>query len=275
MKFRNVLFILILCCASIIMFMSTLTDMIKTSSQILSAQDEEGFVKYRLIKPKRLSTVRGSIFIFPPTGGENIIDRLYGRQLASLGYEVFILQSWTHIDLDGVDYDLHNVFYGSAQAALNKLLPLAQSSKMGILGTSVGALHSSVALTLNDKIRTGFLIVGGLPIPEVIVRSEQEAMKTLKQRRYQKYKLQDDAQYLKQLSDIFKYEPTTYTAPTKSVGAVISENDALVPYETQMSVIRFFKASPVYTTSLSHIQTVIWNGIFHRKRVSKFFLEHL
>lgn len=258
--------------------MKPLLNFLRTESHDLKFKDESGFVDYKKIFLKKTKSFRGSIYIFPPTGGENIVDRLYARDLALKGFEVFILQNWTGYNIDGIDYELHNSFYQLAQEALNKILNLASTNNIGILGTSVGALHTSVALTINPKIKTGFIIVGGLSIPEVIVHSDQPAMVELKEKRYKEFGLKNDEQYLKDLSSAFLIEPTKQIvnhAENKNIGAVISTDDSLVPTKYQENATTFFKASPKYISPLTHVKTVAWYGLFKRKKVINFFDQNL
>jgi hypothetical protein len=247
-----------------------------TSHQIKDADGE--FVNYRRVFPKNENELKGTLFIFPPTGGENIIDRLYAADFALQGYEVFILQTWTGYEIEGFKYELHNKFYGSAQIALNKVLTKAKTTNFGILGTSVGALHTSVALTVNPKLKTGFIIVGGLPIPEVIIQSNQQAMVNLKNKRYVEYNLTDDTQYLKELNQVFQFEPTAQDinhSTGKTIGAIVSKNDELVPFENQIKASDFFKTSELTTSRLSHTTTVMYYGLFKRHKVIKFFKQNL
>ena len=48
---------------------------------------------------------------------------------------------------------------------------------LGILGTSVGAIHSATALRLYDRIQSGFLILEGIPIHKVIADSNEKTLK--------------------------------------------------------------------------------------------------
>ncbi len=238
--------------------------------------NDESFVSYRKVIKKNSTDFKGTIFIFPPTGGENIIDRLYARDLALMDYEVFILQKWTGYEIVGHKYELHNVFYGSAQRALEKVQKLASTTNQSILGTSVGALHASISLATNPNLKTGFLIVGGLPIPDLIVHSKQKAMTDLKAKRYEVYELRNDTQYVAELSLIFELEPTKQKinfSKEKKIAAIISKNDDLVPYTNQKIATEFFKASPIYTTELSHTRAVAQYGLFNRKPVLDFFKD--
>lgn len=249
-----------------------------TQSAVEQIQEDAEFVKFRKVVKRNFLNFKGTIFIYPPTGGENIVDRLYARDLAYAGYEVFILQDWTDYTLQGFKYELHNTFYGAAQNALNKTIKQASTKNLGVLGTSVGALHTSVALTTNPFLRTGFTIVGGLTIPELIVTSSQPAMKTLKSKRYHEYKLKTEDQYLKELEAVFRLEPTSQHqnfSIGKKIGSIVSTNDDLVPFENQKKLNAFFKSNPVYISDLNHTNTVAWYGLFKRKLVIDFFKSNL
>lgn len=252
-----------------------LKNILKTKNYVKTlTSNDDSYVTYRKVIQRGLSEFKGTIFIFPPTGGENIIDRLYARDLALLGYEVFILKKWSGYELEGYKYELHNVFYGSAQRALEKVQKLASTKNMSILGTSVGALHASIAMTSNPNIKSGFLIVGGLPIPELIVHSKQQAMVDLKKKRYDFYGLRNDTQYVAELSLIFEFEPTKQKInflKGKKIAAIVSKNDDLVPYKNQKIATEFFKSDPIHVSELSHTKTVAQYGLLKRQFVLDFF----
>lgn len=256
----------------------TLMDFLKTENQLVHLKHQNGYVKYRRVVKKEKSSFSSTIIIFPPTGGENLIDRMYATRFAAHDFEVIIIQQWSGMNFEGFAYELHNEFYGSAQDALNHVLETVKSKTVGILGTSVGALHSSVAITINPKINAGFLIVGGLPIPSVIVNSKQQAMIVLKEKRYQEFNLENDLQYAEQLSQIFMYEPTQIAKDgftSKPVGMVLSSNDLLVPTAYQKNAKNFFHADPTYTSDYDHTKTVIYTGLFKRNMVLDFFKINL
>jgi hypothetical protein len=256
--------------------LKTFYHFLKTSSENHTYKDHEGYVNYRHVFPKNKKTIRGSVFIFPPTGGENIIDRLYAKDLAALGFEVFILQDWSGNKIEGYKYELHNIFYSSAQKALEKISNLAVTNNFGILGTSVGALHASITLTTNPRFQNGFLIVGGLSIPEIIVSSNQPAMQILKEKRYQVYHLENDTQYLNDLSQIFAFEPTKKKLdPQKKleVGMIISTNDKLVPFSNQKKAVDFFNSKTLYLSDFGHRNTIAYYGLLKRSNVTDFFTK--
>ena len=66
-----------------------------TTTEIVyrSAEFQVNVAKYSGINPSTKS-----LLILPPTGGENFIDRSYAQDFSKLGYDVYILQSWTGMD---------------------------------------------------------------------------------------------------------------------------------------------------------------------------------
>ena len=128
-----------------------------------------------------------SLLILPPTGGENYIDRSYARDFSKLGYDVYILQSWTGMDERSSDLEIHQRLYGRGQKAIELVLNQISSPYIGLLGTSVGALHAAIAASKQTKLNSVFIITGGAPIVDVIVSSDQKAMQELKKTRIERF----------------------------------------------------------------------------------------
>jgi hypothetical protein len=85
---------------------------------------------------KAKKTALGSILILPPTGGSNVIDRLYAKTLRSAGFDVYILKHWTGDDEYSLELEIHQRLYEKAQKAIGKVLSDIETPFIGILGTS-------------------------------------------------------------------------------------------------------------------------------------------
>ncbi|MGZ3690264.1 MAG: hypothetical protein ACXVAX_02100, partial [Pseudobdellovibrio sp.] len=120
-----------------------------------------------------------SLLLLPPTGGTNYIDRRYATEFCQAGYDVYLINTWTMLDDPEVDLELHQRTYMRGQQALTLVIEKIKSPFIGLLGTSLGALHSAVAASYQDRLNAVFMIEGGAPISEVIVTSDQEKMRKL------------------------------------------------------------------------------------------------
>jgi len=95
-----------------------------------------------------------TVLILPPTGGENLLDRGHANTLCYEGIRAVILQSWDYDTETTLDLGMHD------RGALRSLAAIRHSldylgkdgpQAFGILGTSVGALSSALALGFEPR----------------------------------------------------------------------------------------------------------------------------
>lgn len=218
-----------------------------------------------------------SLLIMPPTGGSNLIDRRYAKMFARAGYDVYIVEAWTNLNEQSTDLELHQRIYARAQKAIELVLNEIQSPFVGMIGTSVGALHSEIAAAKQDRINSIFIIVGGAPIAEVIVTSDQQAMKDLKQERYKRYGFKNDEEYLSSLQKSFFLEPMQLGDGymKKTLGVVIATEDTTVPTTTQKKITEFWKPKYILNLNNNHFWGIVKTWLFHDDEILKFFEEQV
>ncbi len=214
-----------------------------------------------------------SLLIIPPTGGTNLIDRSYAREFCAKGFDVYILNSWTEQNESATDLELHQRFYGRARRALVITLEQTKSAFVGVLGTSVGALHATVAAATVERINAVFSVVGGTPIAEVIVESDQKAMRDLKAARRTRYGFTSDAQNIAAIGGAFHLEPRLQKALSKrkDYGMAMAENDTTVPFENQRKLRDFWQPEKVIVLSSDHFWGIVKTWLFHSGELVKFF----
>lgn len=224
--------------------------------------------KYEAEKPREKSLI-----ILPPTGKTNIIDRSYAKMFAKHGYDVYILDSWNGIDEEATDLDLHQRLYTRAQKAIEVALENIHTPYIGVLGTSVGAMHASVAASRLDRINAVFCIVGGVPMTEIIAKSEMKAMRDLKEKRQKIYGFKNDEEYLTELNKHFHLEPLKLEQKFKNkrLGLVISTQDTTVPTNTQVRLKEFWKPEKVIELPNNHFWAIVNTWLHHKKKVLEFF----
>jgi hypothetical protein len=216
-----------------------------------------------------------SLLILPPTGGTNFIDRSYARTFCHKGYDVYILNSWTEQTEKTTELEIHQRFYSHAQQAINAVLNHVATPFVGVLGTSVGALHASVAASTNERINAVLSIVGGTPIAEVIVGSDQEAMRSLRSARVKRYGFKNAQENIEAIGRAFHLEPMAQGEiyKKKSLGMVLAESDQTVPYETQVKLRDFWHPQKVITLSNGHFWAIVKTWLFHTGELVDFFEE--
>lgn len=214
-----------------------------------------------------------SIMIIPPTGGTNALDRSYARQFCRAGYQVAILNGWTNDQETQSDLEIHQHFYSGAQKAVQIILTEIKSPYVGLLGTSVGALHAAISANSIARFNAVFLIAGGASIAEVIVNSDQQAMVDLKSARKNRYNFKNDSENIKAIGSAFNLEPmklgTLYSK--KDIGMVIAKQDHTVPTETQINLKDFFKPMKLVLLNNDHFWAIVKTWLFHSGEILDFF----
>ena len=221
---------------------------------------------------------RGKILILPPTKGVTYFEKKYAKRLCKKGFSAFIIKSWKGIDEETIELDIHNRLLGRAQKAILSVLNTKTKSGdfIGILGTSVGAIHSATALGLYPQIQAGFFIVGGAPIHKVIAYSKEETLTKYRNKRMKKFQnIKDYAEALDKTL-IKEARPLSFiqTAKNKASFTVTALKDQTVPTEYQKVLSQALNAENL-NVSGSHIFSIVWFYLFHKKKVLQFFEKSL
>ncbi len=214
-----------------------------------------------------------SIVIVPPTGSTNAIDRSYAKMFCHAGFQVSILNHWTADQETNSDLEIHQHFYSGAQRAIQLIFAEIKTPFVGMLGTSVGALHTAISTNTLEKLNASFLIVGGASIAEVVVESDQQAMVDLKKDRIERFHFKSDIEIVKAIDEKLKLEPMLQGElfKNKNIGMVIATEDTTVPTRTQNKLRDFFKPKTVIEINSNHFWGIIKSWLFHDDEILKFF----
>jgi dienelactone hydrolase len=214
-----------------------------------------------------------AVIILPPTGGTNLIDRSYARRLCRAGFDVYILNHWSGDGETDIHLDLHQKLYTRALQATRIALAHIPGRYVGVLGTSVGALFAEVAAGSLARIDAVMVIVGGAPIPRIIVNSAQRAMIQLRKDRYELYKFTDDREYLTRLTQAFQLDPfeLDHKFEKMDLAMVIAEDDIVVPTADQHSLKDFWRPQKVISLRNGHFWAIVKTWLFHSREVVGFF----
>jgi surfactin synthase thioesterase subunit len=214
-----------------------------------------------------------SLIIVPPTGGTNLIDKNYAKKFFDVGYDVYIVNNWPREVGQPFDLELHERFYSHAERAIEMTLQQIRTPFVGILGTSVGALQASIAVTHLDRINAAFLIVGGTPIAEVVVTSDQLAMQNLKKKRQKELGFRNDSEIISAITKVFNLEPTKslLNLENKNFAMSIATHDETVPTKTQYQLRDFLKPQKMIVIDGDHLKGVVDTWLYHSNEIFEFF----
>lgn len=216
-----------------------------------------------------------TLFIFPPTGGTNTVDKSYASQFCKKGFQVQILDGWTQDQETEIDFEIHQSFYSKAQRAIALALSQSKTKFNGLIGTSVGGLHASISASLQDRLDAVFVITAGTPIAEVVVYSDQKAMQELNKRRKDKFKTTSDADQILRIGQAFKLDPTTLGDgfKAKDLGVSIATKDTVVPIEQQNKLRDLWKPKKEIYIENDHFWGIVKTWLFHSDDLIEFFQQ--
>ncbi|WP_413287651.1 hypothetical protein [Bdellovibrio sp. HCB337] len=234
--------------------------------------EKDGF-KVRTLKYESVDPSSKYILVMPPTGGTNYLDRSYAETLCEKGFNVFVVEGWTGDQEFSWELDIHRRFYTRSQDAIDLVTKNIQGSFIGILGTSVGAIHAAIAVQHHDRIQAAFLITGGAPISEVIANSDQEILLKMRRQRFTAMGFKSQNDYVQAIDQVLPMDPfnSSPIAPTKKLAMVIAPEDTTVPADTQKSLRDLWRPQWTLEMSGSHKSVIIKTWLLHRNKVVDFF----
>jgi hypothetical protein len=222
-------------------------------------------------------TPRGAVIIVPPTGGSNFLDRRYARSLCRAGFESVIITYWQGIDEENLDLAVHERLLRRGQLAISETLEeLSSHSFVGILGTSVGAIHGLTALG-STPIDAGFFIAGGAPVSQVIAESSQRELALYRNKRKTEFGFQSTDEYQSALAQAIPQdlEPLYYqdTLRNKSIGFILAKSDDTVPTHLQQQVVDQLNPLTLLKINASHFWAIVKSWWFYEDVIVDFFVS--
>jgi hypothetical protein len=223
-------------------------------------------------------TVVPTVLVVPPTGGENLIDRGYAKQLCAHGMRAAILESFgddTTREMDLGTYD--RAALRTLAAAEHLIEYLHPRGKMGILGTSLGAIQAAFILGYDERISTSVLVVGGENLPEIISASDDKSVSKVRAQQMDAGHFRSVADFEQGLEGAIQIEPSTFEdfSGPKNVAFYVATEDSTVPTKNQYDLVRAFHGSDVTLVPANHFTTILRTYTEHAAAVVKFFGDKL
>jgi hypothetical protein len=220
---------------------------------------------------------RGAVIIVPPTGGANFLDRRYARSLCRAGFESVIITHWQGIDEESLELSVHDRLLRRGQTAISETLAeLGHHSFVGILGTSVGAIHGLTALG-STPIDAGFFIAGGAPVSQVIAESSQRELALYRHKRMTQFGFQNTAEYQVALAQAIPQdlEPLYYQEilKNKSIGFILAQSDDTVPTHLQQKLVKQVNPLTLLEINASHFWAIVKSWWFYEDVIVDFFIN--
>ncbi len=245
---------------------------------------EKRKIHAKLYIPRKIkdSSQLKTVIIMPPTGGVTILDKTYSMRLCGDDVRAVLIEGWDHDvpTLAEENLEMHDsgaIRMVSAVRHVVEYLQPVRKNQIGILGTSVGAISSSLVMSVDSRISTGVLIVGGGGLLEIISQSTEKNLARLRKSRMAEYKLESMEEYQQLLSPYIKIDPLTLipTAEKKKILMVIGQADVTVPTANQKKLLAAYGNIPVIYHSGDHLNTILKAFELNQTEILKFLVDSL
>lgn len=233
-------------------------------------------ISIRVYRPR--PSTKKSVLVIPPTGGVSSIERGYGDRLCEKGIEAWIITEWAPGVLDfkvSVDLGSHDRAARQALAAVRQVVN-HMPGRIGVLGTSAGAMIGAVAAAVDSRIQVAALIAGGADLPSLFENSEMETLRTLRQKRLSAFTMAA-SQYEGALRRSIQIDPSKFGPQLrrKKIGVVVSLNDEVVPGKNQLLLEKVAGAERIAKFEQNHLMAIIMTAFLKSYKVENFFLRNL
>ena len=246
----------------------------------ISKKENKFFIKAKIYSLKNKKTDK-AILLLPPTGGENMLDVGYAYSLCKEGFKVFTLTHWTEERGSKdytVDFKVHQRYMTRTQKAIDLILEQIKESKIGVLGTSSGAINFSVALgekKVSDRVAAFYNIVGGAPLCNVIARAGESALSDVRKKRFKMFNFKNTQAYVKKICSIVSWKIPHSRPPGVSFSMVLASKDKTVPYDLQQNLKDWWKPTIYRIEPHGHLFVIVKTFLTQKSNVVEFFKKNL
>jgi len=227
------------------------------------------------------------VVILPPTGGVNSADKALFKALCQRGHEVHILDYQQKSVLTS-DLKIHDELSREVLGEINQFLKHTQKPTI-LVGASLGGLYASLAFGYSFEhleapsveppefpdllwIRAVVLTVAGGSLAEILAQSDLKPVREQRNLRFNELGLVDLNDYKGRLNSAITYDPMKWAKPSERnrVLMFISENDNVVPSQTQEKLWKAWGEPPVIRLSTNHQLSIGFVYFFLSERIDKF-----
>lgn len=223
-------------------------------------------------KPKR------SLLIIPPTGGVSSLERGYGDRLCEKGIEAWVITEWAPELRDfkvGLPIISHDQAARQAMAAVRQIVN-HMPGRVGILGTSAGAIIGAMAAGIDSRIKVALLIAGGADMSSLIANSKLGTLQEINSQRIRDFNISPQ-EYQRRLKKGIRIDPIEFgpVLKKKKIGVVLALSDDIVPSQNQLLLEKVAGAERVEEFNKSHLISILMTAILKSYKVEKFFVDNL
>jgi dienelactone hydrolase len=224
------------------------------------------------------------VFILPAIVGETPLDGALALNFCLNGmgaYVLNVLNDPPEGEQVG-NLNTHEDTLIRAEVALNQLISNLASDpevngRYGIIGASQGAIISSYLSGVVPEISGSVIIAGGGGLANILATSEQESVKSLREKRLAAFNLPDAKAYEDLMTPFITLEPLIVVPQTRPDTALlfVLKKDIDVPTKNQRLLAEAYNRPRVIEINNTHIPGIVEASTLHASRILSFFREKL
>ncbi len=237
-------------------------------------------IKVMLYQGRDRKNTQRAVILLPPTGGVNILDKGYANEICTSGITVALIAGWDHQNDVSLDIEMHNRGAFRALAATRHVVEYLDQNNfnsIGILGTSIGAITSSLVLGYEPRVSTAALIVGSARFADVIAETSEQGAAKLRNERMKHYGYQNLEDYRAAIRNVIRVEPNDFIDEARHKNSLLITGDAdiTVPTSYQMELVSDLKPQKHISLRGNHFQAIKSSFFWHRTEIVNFFKQNL
>ncbi len=222
------------------------------------------------------STLPGKVLINPPTGGITPLDRGLAQSLCQKGAEVAVLETWSGYDEPGkIDFGSHDRASIRAIFAARYVIEYL-NAPITILGSSVGAIYSSMIMGQDSRVKAGVFLVGGAPMVDVLTLTDQKIPATLREERMEQFHIADQKAYHDLLEKNVRISASDFASSSRAQDILmfVGLRDTTVPTATQIFLWKAWGQPERIDFKKNHVDTIVAASVLRKHKIMKFILAH-
>jgi len=226
------------------------------------------------------------VILIPPIGGENLLDRKTAETICDNKMAAFILTNdFANIQAQAEGQllppeDHQKTFYRIGAAVKGVMAMINDDAnidygRMGIFGVSLGGILGSFIMATQPDISSGYFVVAGGDVPEILANSDQEEVSKIRRKRMKAEGFADKEEYEAFLREHIIFDPIdiAQTMIPETLNMVVAERDSNVPTSNQHMLHEAFGKPEATFYQDGHVGTVI-SFLFPasgRRKIARFF----
>lgn len=224
--------------------------------------------------------VKKAVIIVPSIMGTTMLENWYADLFCRNQIRALVIENIERdvpVDVSIASYDRAALRKLAAIRHLAEFLYSERYNRVGVLGTSQGALAASLALGVERKIKAGALIAGGGDLAEIVADSTEQSQAALREQRMKTFGYRNREEYLRALREQIVINNLDFVGHTgfKPVWMSIVRGDTVVPTRTQESLRKALKPKQVVYYDGDHVGGIIMTYLFSSPAVVDFFRSAL